>query len=190
MSLSPTTSQGNPTFRGSELSLADAGMMESWYAIRTRSRHEKSVHRQLVEKGLRTFLPLVREVHRWSDRRKVVEQPIFPGYLFVRLVNLGGTRITVLHAMGVVGFVGAQGKGLPIPDKQIEDIQTLLASEVPFTHFPFLRLGQRVRIRGGCLDGMEGILSARDSDQSVVISVEIVQRSLAIRVSGFDLEMI
>jgi transcription termination/antitermination protein NusG len=190
MRLLPSNSECNSTFLEPEFPLGCAGISESWYAVCTRSRHEKSVNRQLEEKGLTTYLPLVRELHRWSDRKKLVEQPIFPGYVFVRTVNLGDSRVSVLQASGVVGFVGAQGKGLPIPDKQIEDIRTLLVSEVPFTHLPFLRVGQRVRIRGGCLDGMEGILSARNSDRSVVVSVEILQRSLAIRVSGFDLEMI
>ncbi len=162
----------------------------SWYAIRTRSRHEKTVNKQLEEKSILTYLPLVKEIHRWSDRRKLVEQPIFPGYVFVRTTNSGENRACVLMTTGVVGFVGEQGWGLPIPDKEIADIRTLLASEVPFTDFPFLRLGQRVRIRGGCLDGIVGILSAKNSDRSVIVSVEIVQRSLAIRVSGFDLEVI
>lgn len=167
-----------------------SGRDEFWYAIRTRSRHEKIVNKQLEEKCIPTYLPVVKEVHRWSDRRKLVEQPIFPGYVFVRITNTGENRAPVLMTTGVIGFVGEQGKGLPIPDKQIADIRTLLTSEVPFSDFPFLRLGQRVRIRGGCLDGIEGILSAKNSDRSVVVSVEIVQRSLAIRVSGFDLEVI
>jgi len=96
----------------------------------------------------------------------------------------------VLRTTGVFGFVGAKGNGAPIPDKEIEDIQTLIGASVPFSLYPFLQVGRRVRIRGGCLNGIEGILVAKNEDQSVVVSVELIQRSLAVRVSGFSLEMI
>jgi transcription termination/antitermination protein NusG len=162
----------------------------AWYAIHTRSRHEKTVATQLEQKGLTTFLPLLKEVHRWSDRRMLVEQPLFQGYVFIRIPFSAEYRLAVLTTSGVAGFVGIQGRALPIPDKQIEDVQTLLAGRILFGEYPFLRLGQRVRIRGGCLDGVEGILVAKNSDRSVVVSIDLIQRSLAVRVSGFDLEVI
>ena len=99
-------------------------------------------------------------------------------------------RIPVLRTTGVVGFVGVQGRGIAIPDREIENVQRLLSSEIQFEAYPFLRIGQQVRIRGGYLDGTEGILVAKNTDQSVVISVELIQRSLSIRVSGFDLEAV
>jgi transcription termination/antitermination protein NusG len=163
---------------------------ESWYAIHTRSRHEKTVAGQLAQKQIATYLPLTKAIHRWSDRRKLVEEPLFGGYVFVRVPLSGEIRMSVLRTVGVVAFVGIQGRALPIPDKQIEDVKTLLASRIPFGEFPFLRLGQRVRIRGGCLDGIEGILVAENADRSVVVSIELIQRALEIRVSGFDLEVI
>ncbi len=161
-----------------------------WFAIQTRSRHEKKVATQLAEKQVTSYLPLLKEVHRWSDRRKTVEQPLFPGYVFVQMPKADEPRIQVLRTSGVVRFVGIQGEGIPIPDKEIENIRTLLSTETPFGFHPFLRTGQRVRIRGGYLDGVEGILVARNSDQSVVVSIELIQRSLAVRVAGFDLETI
>lgn len=162
----------------------------AWYAVHTRSRHERAVAAQLKLKQITAYLPLFKEIHLWSDRKKWVEQPLFPGYVFVRIPNSDESRVRVLKTLGVAGFVGVQGSGIPIPDKQIEDVQTLLASDIAFGEFPFLRLGQRVRIRGGCLDGVEGVLTAKNSDRSVVVSVDLIQRSLAIRVSGFDLEVI
>ena len=159
-----------------------------WYAIQSRSRHEKKVATQLQHKGVLAYLPLISETHRWSDRRKIVEQPLFPGYVFVRIDYSNEARIRVLRTLGVAGFVGSHGDGIPIPDKQIQDVQTLLASNAPFEPYPFLRLGRRVRIRGGCLEGIEGVLKAKNSDASVVVSVDLIQRSLAIRVCGFDLE--
>ncbi len=176
-----------------ERSLAAAGLLPeapSWFAVHTRSRYEKKVATQLGEKQIDSFLPTVKEVHYWSDRRKLVEQPLFPGYVFVRIPAEDRARVSVLRTTGVVGFIGVQGQGLPIPDQEIENIQKLLSSDIPFGPYPFLRVGQRVRIRGGYLDGIEGILVAKNSDESVVISVELIQRSLSVRVSGFDLEPI
>lgn len=159
-----------------------------WFAIQTRARHEKKVDTQLREKGVEAFLPLSNEVHQWSDRRRVVHQPLFPGYVFVHIAGTPDFRRSVLSTSGVCWFVGNRGTGLPIPDKQIQDVQAVLSSQVPFTSFPFIRIGQRVRIRGGCLDGIEGILISRDADRTVVVSVELVRRSLAVRINGYDIE--
>lgn len=161
-----------------------------WYAIQTYSRHEKKVATQVQEKGIYTFLPLVTQVHRWSDRRKIVQVPLFRGYVFVQIVCSAEIRLCVLQTAGVARFVGIQGRGIPIPDKQIESIRTLLEQDVPFAPYPFLRVGQRVRIRGGSLDGIEGILVAKNSDRSLVVSVDLIRRSLAIRVAGYDVEAV
>ncbi len=160
----------------------------SWYAVQTRSRHEKTVAAQLQEKGVTTFLPLVAHVHRWSDRYKVVQVPLFPGYAFVRTVASAEAYQLVLRTPGLSHFVGVRGKRLPIPDKEIEDIRKILVHNHPCAPHPFLRAGQRVRIRGGCLDGVEGILLAQNSNRSLVLSVQLIQRSLSIRIEGYDLE--
>jgi transcription antitermination factor NusG len=97
---------------------------------------------------------------------------------------------TVLSTLGVYGFVGAGGIALPIPDKQILDIRTVVENRVPFTPYPFLRIGQRVRVRGGCLDGIEGTLVSMNSDHSVVVSIELVRRSLAVRITGYDFDLV
>jgi transcription antitermination factor NusG len=159
-----------------------------WFAIQTRPRHEKKVNVQLQAKGVEGFLPLLTEKRKWSDRCKVVQQPLFSCYMFVHISESDGARLSVLNTEGVCWFVGDRGKGLPIPDKQIQDIQTVLHGNVPFAPYPFLRVGQRVRIRGGCLDGVEGILLSRDADQTVVVSVELLRRSLAVHINGYDLE--
>jgi transcription antitermination factor NusG len=159
-----------------------------WYAIHTRSRHEKKVTEQLEDKGITTFLPLVRQTHRWSDRNKTIQCALFPGYTFVHHA-WPNDRLAVLQTPGVVGFVGIRGLALPIPDKEIEDIQTLLAQNVTCALHPFLSVGQRVRIRGGCLDGVEGILLAKNSDRSLVVSIELIQRSVSARIDGYDVEL-
>jgi len=165
-----------------------AGDEAYWYAVHTYPRHEKKVAAELAQKGITTYLPLVTETHQWSDRRKLVELPLFPCYTFVRIASSNEMRVAVLRTWGVIGLVGAQKLGVPIPDSQIEDVRMLLANQIAFTHYPFLKLGQRVRICGGSLDGMEGILVGRSGERRLVISVESIQRSLAIFVEGYKIE--
>jgi transcription antitermination factor NusG len=161
-----------------------------WYAVRTRSRHEKLVARQLESQGIESFLPLLTQTHKWSDRSKQVETPLFSGYAFLRMVPSSDERVRILRTQGVVSFVGVQGCGTPIPDHQIEGIKTLLASRIPYEERTFLQIGQRVRVRGGALDGMQGILVAENGDRSLVISVEPIQRSLCVRVAGYEVEAV
>src|ERR1700746_1708323 len=133
-----------------------------WYALQTRSRHERIVTHQLQMRGFNTFLPVVTEVHRWSDRRKMIETPLFPSYLFVRLVPTSEARVHVLRTNGVLRFVGQHAEGTPIPDEQIESVRTLLAHHVPCASQPVVRVGQRVRIHGGALEGVEGFVVSGD----------------------------
>ncbi len=163
---------------------------EQWYALYTRARHEKAVKERLERQGVVTFLPTVIQVHRWSDRKKKVELPLFGCYLFARLIPRKLDRLRVLCVEGVFSFVGPRGEGSPIPDEQIEAIRTLIKSELPCTSHPFLKIGQRVRVRGGSLDGLEGVLVSRNGDNTLVISVDAIQRSLSVRVNGYEIEAV
>ena len=160
--------------------------IEQWYALHTRARHEKVVEQRLQERGVQTFLPLVTEIHRWSDRKKKVQLPLFSGYLFVKLLRSKVDRLRVLRTDGVFDIVGNRGEGTPIPDAQIEAVRTLVEGVRPWCSYPFLKVGQRVRIRSGALEGLEGILLSRSGDQTLVISVDAIQRSLAVRVQGYE----
>jgi transcription antitermination factor NusG len=162
--------------------------IENWYAVQTRARHEKSVAQRLCERGVTTFLPTVTEVHRWNDRKKTVELPLFSCYLFVKLIPSNEQRQRVLRTDSVLGLVGTQGLGTPIPDEQIDAVRTLVKERLRCCSHPFLKTGQRVRIRGGALDGLEGIFLSRNGDRKLVISVDAMQRSLAIQVEGYDVE--
>jgi transcription antitermination factor NusG len=161
-----------------------------WYAIQTRSRHEKKVADEIQHKGISAFLPLVTRLHNWSDRKKDVQLPLFPGYVFVHTTPSDKARISVLQTPGVARFVGGQGHGTPIPDKQIEGIRVILDKNVPFELYPFLEINQRVRIRGGALDGVEGTLVAKNTDHSLVVSIDLIQRSVLVRVTGYELEKV
>lgn len=163
---------------------------EFWFAIQTKPRHEKKVNIELREKGIRSFLPLRREKRRWSDRNKWVEMPMFSQYLFVRLASNGDSRIRVLQTGGVVQFVGANVKGTPIPDEQIESLFAIVTQGIATASHEFLRVGQRVRIRGGALDGIEGILAAIRNEKNLVISVDVIKKSVAIGINGFEVEAV
>ena len=167
-------------------SILSASVEEAqWYAIQTRPKHEKKVVAELERKAITMYLPLLEQVHRWSDRFKVVQVPLFSGYVFVNTVVSPSVRLSVLRVWGVLGFVGPQKQALPIPANQIEDIRKLLTCSVPFVWHPFPRVGQRVRLYGGCLDGTEGVLVDRQGDKRFVIAVEAIQRSLSISVEGY-----
>jgi transcription antitermination factor NusG len=171
------------------LSLPLRAQAEQWYSIQTRYRFERKVTLQLQQKGLQTFLPLLEELHRWSDRRQPIYVPLFSGYTFARFDLSAGRRMEVLHTEGVIGLISFGGVATPIPAKQIDDLQRLLSQKVPCSLHAFLKVGQHVRIRGGCLDGLEGILAQR-GEKSLVISIESIERAVAVTIEGYELEMI
>jgi transcription antitermination factor NusG len=174
----------NPVMVPDTLLVNDSGTR--WYAIRTRSRHEKVAARELDARGVPVFLPLMASLRQWSDRRTEVELPLFPGYVFVRVAYFSD-RIRVLQTTGVVSFVGGSA-GVSIADEEINAIRTVIARKVAIENHPFLRIGQRVRVRSGSLSGVEGILTAVNGARSLVISVEPIQRSLRINLDGYDVE--
>jgi transcription antitermination factor NusG len=173
-------------FANSAIADREAGQA-CWYAVRTRPRHEKKVASELVEKGIKSYLPLVTQVRRWSDRRKVIQIPLFSCYAFVYSVLDLQLRVTIYGVPGALGFVGPNNQGVAIPDAQIETIQNLMASNLPLTPYPLLKVGQRVRVRGGALDGVEGILITQ-GDRRLVISVDSVHASFSVNLDGYDVE--
>src|ERR1700689_2279346 len=118
-------------------------------------------------------------------RRREIHRPLFPGYTFLRAAISAEIKSLVLRSAGVADFVHAMGKPLAIVDREIADIQALAARQIPFSPCPFVNIGTRVQVRGGALDGLVGILVGRNSDCSLVISVELIQRSVALRVQGY-----
>lgn len=160
----------------------------NWYAVHTRARHEKLVAYRFQESGIETFLPLVNEVHRWSDRKKIVQSPLFSCYVFARICPTNVDRMRLLKADGVLALVGKRGEGTPIADDQIESVKCLIDQRMSWSPHPFLKIGQRVRVRNGALHGMEGILLSRNGDKTLVVSIDAIQRSLAVRLEGYELE--
>ncbi|HEY6182503.1 MAG TPA: UpxY family transcription antiterminator [Terriglobales bacterium] len=159
-----------------------------WYAVSTRSRQEKVAAQFLESAGIPHLLPLVTEIRKWSDRKKTISIPLFAGYVFVQIPGTNETRVQVLKTPGVVQFVGIRGIPLAISEKEIRDIQSVLSSSIACSPYPFLNIGQRVRIVGGALDQVEGTLVGRGPGTKLVISVQLIQRSLAISVCDFEVE--
>jgi transcription antitermination factor NusG len=158
-----------------------------WFAIETRVRFEKKVAEQLTSKGFQVFLPLLAQHRQWSDRQKVISCPLFPGYAFVSLDQSRDSSRVVLQTAGLIRFVNFGGIISPIPQKQIGDLRLLLCEKTSFAPHPFIQTGQRVRIRSGSLQGLEGILLHCEKEK-LIISIQSIQRSLALEIRGYDLE--
>ncbi len=159
-----------------------------WYAIWTASRHEKVAHEELSKKGLESFLPLVKVLSQWKDRRKIIEKPLFPGYFFVHtsLEN----RLTILKTRGVVRIVGIHNTPVSIPDQEIENIRILTSSSLKSDPHPFLKVGQRVRVKTGALQGCEGILIRKKNVTTLVLSIELLQQAVAVEIDALNVEPI
>ncbi len=157
----------------------------SWFAVHTRSRHEKTVARLLQEKRLETFLPLSEEMHRWRDRWKKVELPLFSGYLFAQFCS-PHERLALLRTPGVVRIVGFGCQDQPVPDEQVESLRRILQADANVHRHRLLKAGQRVRIISGALAGVEGILARVRSAERLVINIPSVRQAVGVEISGYD----
>jgi transcription antitermination factor NusG len=150
----------------------------AWFGIHVRSRCEVQAHRELTQRGFETFFPSRVVTRRWSDRTKQVTIPLFPGYLFCRF-DLDH-RFRILNTPGIADIVGAGHVPISIPESEIQSLQTLVSSKVVLVPWPFLKIGQRVQLERGPLAGVEGIvIQAEDGCSRVVVSVGLLQRSVA-----------
>jgi len=156
-----------------------------WYAVYTWARHEKRVAQQMGQREIQGFLPVYRSMRRWKDRRIEIEMALFPSYLFVHLALKD--RVRVLEIPGVVSIVSARGKPTPLAKHEIECFQRGIQSCVRMEPHPFLRVGRRVRLGGGPMAGLEGILVRRKDALRVVVSVEILMRAVAVEVDEADI---
>jgi len=160
-----------------------------YYAIYTQSRHEQKVCERLTRKEIETFLPLVERWSRRRDRRKRINLPLFPGYLFVHSKMDAHTHLEILKTDSVVRILGNDGKPIPIPDEQIFAIQALIKNGMPITPFPYLKEGMRVRVVNGPLMGIEGILlKTRPQKHRLVISVDLLKESVSVEIDELDVE--
>ncbi len=152
--------------------------MENWFAVRVRSNREKAVRDMWRMRGIEEFLPLVRRISRWSDRKKTTESPLFPGYIFCRID--AARRMPVLTTPGVVQLVGDGSGPLPVEEGELAAVRRLAESGVPAAEWPYLRAGERVAVDHGPLAGLEGIVERSGDRFRVVVSLTLLQRSVAV----------
>src|SRR5271154_4213285 len=155
-----------------------------WFALQVRSRYEKKVATFLDGKGYEWFLPTYWSGRRWSDRIKQVELPLFPGYLFCRFD--AQHRLPILKTPGVVQIVGYNRQPVPVDEAEIAAIQTLVSSGVPNQPCSFVEIGDRVEIGSGPLRGLEGILVESRGRHKLVLSVSLLQRSVAVEIDSMS----
>jgi len=153
-----------------------------WYAVQVRSRQEVQVAQQISGKGYEYFLPMRKRRKLWSDRIRESEEPIFPGYLFCRFDPL--YRLPILTTPSVIQIVGYNRKPVAVDAAEIHALQTLIASGVANQTCPFLEVGDRVRIESGALRGLQGILVDTRSRRRLILSVSILQRSVAVEIDS------
>jgi transcription antitermination factor NusG len=159
---------------------------QPWFAVFTKSHHEKKVSHQLKQQNIESFLPMYSQVHQWTNRRRVtVQLPLFPNYIFVRID--GRERGRVLRLPGVLSIVGRGYDPAPLPDFEIESLRSGLHLR-KFEPHPFLVVGTRVRIKMGALEGMEGVLLRNKNNLRVVLTVALINRGVAIEVDADDVE--
>lgn len=160
-----------------------------WYAVYTRSNFEKRVAAELDARPIENYLPLVSEWHQWKDRKKLVEAPVFAGYVFARFADSPQNRLRVLQTAGTVRILGQREQIEPIPDREIESIQRLLKANVPCFAHPFLREGAWVRVKRGALKDLEGLLVRVKSKTRLVLSITLLSQSVATEIDISDVEV-
>jgi transcription antitermination factor NusG len=160
-----------------------------WYALYTKSRHEKIAAGELNRRNIQTFLPLRSVTRRWSDRKKIIHEPLFTGYIFVHTAL--EARWDVLNARGVVRFVGpSAARPVAVPERDLTAIRAFMEHEIRIDPFPYLKQGARVYVRTGPFKGTEGFIVRKDDRCRMVLSLEMLMQSVSIEIDQACVEPI
>jgi transcription antitermination factor NusG len=155
-----------------------------WFALRTRSRHEKLVRDRLTGQGIEQLLPTIKRLSQWKDRKREIEAPLFSGYCFARFA--WPDRLAVQKISGVVEIVGGGDRPESIPDEEIEALKTLMASTLRYDSHPYLHEGMTVEVVRGPLQGVHGILLRKEKRHRLVIAVHLIQQAAAVEIDVSD----
>jgi transcription antitermination factor NusG len=159
-----------------------------WYALKVKPQHESVVYAGLTYTSIEGFHPTCKAKRKWSDRVKIIDVPLFEGYVFGRFIF--ENRVPILRIPGVISVVGFSGHPAPIPDEELKVIQRITASGLAVKPWPFLKVGQAVRIERGPLRGVEGILAAEKDVWRMVVGIQMLQRAVSVVVDKDDLTVI
>ena len=166
-------------------------MEAHWFALYTKSRHEFVTYSELIRKGIEAYLPTIRKLRQWKDRKKYVDFPLFPGYIFVRIQPYPDRLLQVLRTKGAVTFVSHEkGKPAEIPDDEIESLKLLVSSGRDLDIYPHLKEGTTVRIRRGKLEGAVGIIEKKQDQYIFTINITLLGKSISVPVYADDLELL
>ena len=160
-----------------------------WYAVYVRSRQEKKVHHLLLEKGIKSSLPLIKTTRKWSDRKKKVEIPLFRGYVFVK-IDVGRDKLSILQTNGVVKFIGIHNKPSRIPDEEIHWVHIMAEKSDTVQNEKEIPVGQKVRVSAGPFKGIEGMVMRSGNRSRLVVLMETIMHAVSIEISPNYLEKI
>ncbi len=161
----------------------------NWYAIYVKSKHEGIAYGELQKKGVESYLPLVKKTRQWKDRRKLVEFPLFPGYLFAKVNPTPSGFVRVLRARGVVSLVsGELGVPLAVPDCEMDSLRIMMENGNDIDIYPGIKEGTRVSVRRGPLKGATGAVVSKDGGYMLIVNIDILGRSIGVKVYADDLE--
>lgn len=163
--------------------------MLNWFALHVKSRHEFAASAELQRKGIEIFLPSVTKLRQWKDRKKLVEFPLFPGYLFVQVAPSPEDFLNVLKTKGAVKFVSLNPNNpTPVSDAEIYSLKLIIESGQEIDIYPGLKEGTRIRIKKGPLTGAEGILKRKDDQHLFLVNIDILGRSVGVKIYASELE--
>jgi len=162
----------------------DANDIPRWYALRTRSRHEKQVRDRLATQGVERLLPTLTRTSQWKDRKKAVEVPLFSGYCFAQFI--WQDRLSVLKIPGVVQIVGSGDLPEPVWDEEIDALKKLMVSTLSYDAHPYLREGMAVEVIRGPLEGIRGVLLRKEKRYRLVISIHLIKQAAAVEIDAAD----
>lgn len=170
---------------------SETSQSKLWYAVYTVVRHEKAVNVSLINNNIETYLPLREFVSQWKDRRKVIRIPLFPGYLFVRIFdNDSRSILRIFNTKGVVRILSSDGRLQPVPDRQIDSVKQIVETNYEFDPYLYLVKGAEVRIATGPLQGVTGRIVERKGRMWLVVSIDIIKRSVSVTVDPANVELV
>lgn len=164
---------------------------KDWFGIHVKSRHEFKILRMLIKTRVEAFLPVVERLRKWKNMTKCISFPLFPGYIFVNIQKDYRSILNILKIKGVVRFLcTVPGEPEPIPREQIDSLKRLVENKEIIDPYPYLKEGQKVRIKKGPLAGVEGVLTERHGRHFLVVAVDIIQQGVSVKVCASDVEPI
>jgi len=161
----------------------------NWYAIYVKSRHEFVVSNELQRKGIETFLPATTKLNQWKDRKKRVEFPLFPGYLFVSIAPEPQEFMRVVKTRGTLRFISLEpGYPTPVAPEEIRALKIVMEKGEQVDIYPHLKQGSRVRVKSGVFQGTEGVLAKKEDQQLLLVNIEVLGRSVGVKIYADDIE--